>query len=59
MIELNKNHASIFKSHFVVAFESVSDNLLMVDYQSDMLFYLHKIVYHTLSDCKDITHRLT
>lgn len=29
---------SIFKSHLVVAFESVSDNLTMVDYQSDICF---------------------
>lgn len=48
---------SIFKSHFVVAFESVLTDSPMIDLSD--LFYLHKIVYHTLSDCKDIMHRLT
>lgn len=38
---------SIFKSHFVVAFESVPDNP-MIDLSERYLFYRYKITYHTL-----------
>ncbi len=44
-------YKSIFKSHFVVAFESVSDNP-MIDLSE--LFYVHKIVYHTLLESKSL-----
>jgi hypothetical protein len=46
-----ENIISIFKSHFVVAFESVLTDSLMIDLSE--LFYVHKIVYHTLSGSKE------
>jgi hypothetical protein len=42
----------IFKSHFVVAFESVSDNP-MIDLSERCIFYRYKIVYHTFLLSKD------
>jgi hypothetical protein len=45
-----KNNNSIFKSHFVVAFESVLTDSQMTDLSE--LFYVHKIVYHTLLESK-------
>ena len=53
MRERFKNNNSIFKSHFVVAFESVLTDSPMIDLSD--LFYVHKIVYHTLSGSKEIT----
>ncbi len=46
-----ENIISIFKSHYVVAFESVLTDSQMTDLSE--LFYVHKIVYHTLLGSKE------